>query len=368
MAARAEVGAVSPWGLYVHIPFCPYRCDYCDFVALPAGPLTRRWIPRYLAALVREAEQARWQGLAATAFYGGGTPTLVPLAELHGQLARFVAPDAEVTAEANPGTVTAESLRDMRRAGINRLSLGLQAAQDHLLQAVHRLHTWDDFLAAYRVAREAGFDRVNVDLMYGLPGQTLHDWRESLDRVCELAPEHISAYGLQVEPGTVLYSRRPPLPDDDAQAEMYDVARERLAGAGYEHYEISNWCRPGMASRHNLLYWRNRQWLGLGVGAASQDARRRWTNAAPLAAYCEALEAGRPAPIRDEEQRDRASDVLVLGLRLSEGVAEADVDLSRFGHAIDVHIERGWLQWGGGRLRLTAAGVPVANRVWADLL
>ncbi len=362
------MSAGGAWGLYVHIPFCPYRCDYCDFVAVTAGPRSRQWIPRYLSALVRELEGASWEGQAVTAFYGGGTPTVVPLAELHERLRHRLAPGAEVTAEANPGTVDADSLRAMRRAGINRLSLGLQAAQDHLLAQVHRLHTWDDFLAAYRAARDAGFDNVNVDLMYGLPRQSPGDWRETLAKVCALAPEHISAYGLQVEPGTLLYAQRPPLPDDDAQAEMYDTARSYLGDAGYAHYEISNWCRTGRECRHNLLYWRNERWLGLGVGAASQDESRRWTHAAGLAAYCAAVEAGKRPPIRDQEARDPASDILVLGLRLSEGVAEADVDLGRFGQAIDVHVGRGWLQWRQGRLRLTDAGVPVANQVWVDLL
>jgi oxygen-independent coproporphyrinogen-3 oxidase len=366
--AGQDEGAVSGWGLYVHIPFCPYRCDYCDFVAVTAGPLTRRWIPRYMAALVRELEGAGWEGPAVTAFYGGGTPTMVPLAELHERIRERVAPDAEVTAEANPGTVTADSLRAMRKAGINRLSLGLQAAQDELLQRVQRRHSWRDFLEAYGAARDAGFDNIGVDLMYGLPGQTLADWHETLTQVCALGPEHISAYGLQVEPGTVLYARRPPLPDDDAQAEMYAVARDRLAEAGYEQYEISNWCRPGRACAHNLLYWRNGEWLGIGVGAASQDGRRRWTNAARLAAYCEAVEAGEPAPIRDAEARDPAADGLILGLRLREGVAAGDIDLSRFGPAIEAHVDRGWLQWRNSRLRLTDTGLLVANRVWADLL
>jgi oxygen-independent coproporphyrinogen-3 oxidase len=366
--ARADEGTVNGWGLYVHIPFCPYKCDYCDFVAVTAGPRTRRWIPRYMSALVRELEIARWDGQAATAFYGGGTPTVVPLAELHARLRGWIAPDAEVTAEANPGTVAWDSLRAMRRAGINRLSLGLQASQDRLLQGVHRLHTWQDFLASYRAARRAGFDNINVDVMYGLPGQTLADWQQTLDRVCDLGPEHVSAYALQVEAGTVLHARRPPLPDDDLQAEMYAAARRSLAGAGYEHYEISNWCAPGKACAHNLLYWRNGRWLGLGIGAASQDERRRWTNAGRLAAYCEAVEAGRPAPVRDEEARDPASDVLVLGLRLREGVPADAVALDRFGAAIAAHLDRRWLEWRQGRLRLTDAGLLVANRVWADLL
>ncbi|HVB11055.1 MAG TPA: radical SAM family heme chaperone HemW [Bacillota bacterium] len=359
---------MSGWGLYVHIPFCPYKCDYCDFVAVTAGPRTRQWIPRYMAALVREMENERWDGPAATAFYGGGTPTVVPLAELHEQFKRQLAPDAEVTAEANPGTVTVDSLRAMRKAGINRLSIGLQSSQDRILQGLHRLHTFQDFLDAYRAAREAGFDNLNVDLMYGLPGQSLADWRETLAQVCDLGPEHLSAYGLQVEEGTVLFARRPSLPTDDDQAEMYEVARRDLADAGYEQYEISNWCRPARACAHNLLYWRNEQWLGLGVGAASQGGSRRWTNASRLAPYCEAVEAGQPAPVRDAEPRDIASDVLVLGLRLREGVPAAAIDMDRFGPAIDAHVARGWLQWRQGRLRLTDAGLPVANQVWSDLL
>ncbi len=387
----ADVGdGRDPLGLYVHVPFCAHKCFYCDFVAYIYNP---RRAGAYLEALAREA--ALLAGLpgvagrrAASLFLGGGTPSALSVAEI-GELVASVTAGllldeaAEVTLEANPETLDADKLTRCRALGVNRLSLGLQAWDDGLLRRLGRAHTVGDFLEAFRRARAAGFDNLGVDLIFGLPGQTLAGWRETLERVAALGPEHVSAYSLQVEEGTAF--RRwvredrfeksgTPLPDDDAQAEMYSLAREALAAAGYEHYEISNFARPGYRSHHNQIYWRNGEYLGLGPGAHSRLGRRRWANTRRLDDYRERLAAGR-LPVEEEETLSEAremSDTVILGLRLLEGV-DLGAFARRFGRPLlDVYGPQvdglragGWLEVAGGRLRLTERALPVANEVFA---
>jgi oxygen-independent coproporphyrinogen-3 oxidase len=377
--APSTAADAPPWGLYIHLPFCPYKCHYCDFVAVPAdGRLVARWLGRYLEALVREyaLRRAEFGGEACTAYYGGGTPTLVPaddLAALHRRLG--IPPERETTVEANPETLDPKSLSTLRAAGFNRLSLGLQAWQDEILERLGRRSSRADFLAAYHAARAAGFGNVNVDLMYGLPGQTPAHWRETLDAVLFLGPEHVSAYSLQIEPGTLFGARPPATPGEEVEAEMYESARERLAAAGYEQYEVSNWARPGFRCRHNLLYWRNQGWLGLGVGAASHRAGRRWTNTPRLAAYCAAVEAD-SVPPAVEETCDEPSDTLILGLRLVREGVRRSAFRDRFGEALDTRygaavrrlVGRGLLRDDGETLRLTDRGLLLGNHVFAEFV
>lgn len=330
---------------------------------------------RYLDALALERglRAREFDGHPATVFYGGGTPTLVPAAHLAALHRRLQAPPGcEVTIEANPETVDEAGLTLLRAAGFNRLSLGLQAWQDDLLAALGRRCSHRDFLRAFAAARAAGFRNLAVDLMYGLPGQSLAMWAESLDAVADLAPEHISAYSLQIEPGTVFGARAPATPGEDIEARMYELACRRLADAGYEHYELSNWARSGRECRHNLLYWRNAAWLGLGIGAASHRPGLRRTNAARLAPYCAELEAGRLPPAQ-EEACDEPSDTMILGLRLvGEGVARRSF-LDRFGVALDdvygdavrQSTAAGLLADDGEHLRLTRRGLLLGNRVFA---
>lgn len=413
-AAVGAAPATAPLGVYVHVPFCPARCAYCDFTAYVYRP---DLAAGFAADVLREAELLAAQpGVrgrrAGTLYFGGGTPTVLPaeeLAELAAGLRRLfglgvaggaegaAGPEPEVTVEANPETVDARGLGRLRAAGFNRLSLGLQAWDDRLLSLMGRRHTAADFLRAYRAARRAGFANVSVDVMYGLPGQTLAGWRETLERVVALGPEHVSAYSLQVEEGTALArwlregrlaaaggggGRRRgtagfALPGEEEVAAMYALARAFLAASGYEQYELSNFARPGYRSRHNQVYWRNGDYLGLGPGASSHLGGRRWTNERRLDRYRAALAAGR-LPVAEAEALGREremSDTVILGLRLLEGVPLADfrrrfgVDLlDAYGPAVRELRRLGLVEVEGGRLRLTAAALPVANQAFVRFL
>ena len=371
--------------LYVHVPYCRHRCYYCDFNTYLLDPQGKE---RYLAALERElallaADPWLEERPLVSVYVGGGTPSLLEPQEierLFGAVRRHfrLAPGAEITVECNPGTLDAGRLDALRAAGVNRLSLGLQAVQDRLLAAIGRDHTWRDFLATYDRVRRAGFDNVNVDLIFGLPGQGLADWDESLDAVLALGPEHVSCYGLELHEGTPFHrwwrEGRLELPGEDAERAMFDRAGERLAAAGYERYEISNFARPGYRSVHNQVYWRNGSYLGAGPGAWSYWRGERRRNRLHPAAYAGELEAGRlPVDLREAVDADlERRETMILGLRLAEGVDEAAF-ARRFGvtpaeafpEAVSRLVTEGWLVREGGRLRLSPQAVPVANSVLA---
>jgi oxygen-independent coproporphyrinogen-3 oxidase len=386
------MGAMAEWGLYVHVPFCPCRCTYCDFVAVGPGPRVARWHAPYLRAVA--AEGAYWAralqpGPPATVYYGGGTPTAVgaeALAELHAALAHTfdLRPGTEVTVECNPETVDAEGLARLRAAGVTRLSVGLQAVQEQLLRRLGRGHTFADAARAVAAARRAGLESVNVDVMCGLPGQGCADLAETLARVVALGPDHVSVYALQVEDGTVLAAElrrgRLALPGEDEVAEQLALARRLLAEAGYEHYEISNWARPGRRCRHNLLYWENGDYLGLGVGAHSHWGGARWANTRRLAVYVGALEGPAaeavPPPWAEayeppDPSRER-SEGAILGLRLLEGLDLAayarryGVPLgAAFPGAVEQLVAAGLCEVAEGRLRLRPEAVALGNRAFA---
>ena len=403
--------------LYVHIPFCIAKCGYCDFNSYAGQePL----IPAYVQALLREAEMwsaacAGWR--AETLFFGGGTPSLMPLAELERVLEGLrrhigLIADAEVTLEANPGTVDEPYLSRLREMGVNRLSLGVQSFRDNDLAFLGRIHSAEEARSAYRAARSAGFDNVSLDLIFGLPGQTVDRWLENLDEAIGLGPEHLSIYALTVEDGTPLAHDvacgRTPDPDPDLLAELYLRSAERLTPAGYEQYEISNWARAGRRCRHNLTYWRNGFWLGLGAGAHSHlpgdqesgtgnqepgtgEPCYRFAAEASPKRYIElvgetwasrrgtgppTLDEMRQVTFREEDDPSRElSDTLVLGLRLCDGVSVGELR-SRFGQAaLESHasafeeaIALGLLEPIDGRLRLTARGRLLANEVFVRLL
>ena len=384
--AIAAGGSWPEWdagpALYIHVPYCRQRCHYCDFNTYLLDPEGKA---RYLAALERElallaADPALTRPLVSV-FVGGGTPSILEPAELERLLAAVrrhfaLAPGAEITVECNPGTLDGDRLRALREGGVTRLSLGLQAAQDELLQAIGRDHTWADFCATYDRVRRAGFDNVNVDLIFGLPGQTLAQWEASLEAVIALAPEHVSCYGLELHPGTPFHRRweagQLDLPGEDEERAMFDRAGERLGAAGFVRYEISNFARPGRESVHNRVYWLNGSYLGAGPGAWScwQGERRR--NRLHPVAYAACLEAGRsPVDLREPVGRRQAmEDTMILGLRLAAGVDEARF-ARRFGltpqeafpEAVRRLLAEGWLVREGGRLRLAPHAVPVANSV-----
>ncbi|CAB1129637.1 Heme chaperone HemW [Candidatus Hydrogenisulfobacillus filiaventi] len=385
-------GTPLPWGVYVHVPFCRRRCTYCDFAAAagraPVDPET------YAGLVVREWEAVRRAqappGRPVSVYLGGGTPSLLPPAAV-GRILEAVArdpglaPGAEVTLEANPGTVTPASLAGYRAAGVNRLSLGVQAVQDRLLAALGRDHTAAEAAAAVNWARRAGFDNLNLDAIYGLPGQSVADWRDTLDRLLDWAPEHLSLYRLQVEEGTPLAVavRRGQvrLPEEDATADMADAALARLEAAGFRRYEISNFARPGRESRHNRLYWELDPYLPLGAGAhgylPGDGSRpgRRWWNPANLRRYRDAVQAGRD-PAAGEERLDRAEEMrefLWLGLRQVAGV-DPEAFRRRFGRApgegvpVLAELGRRGLLAEGSRLALSPRGLEVANVVFRALV
>ncbi len=313
-------------GLYLHIPFCKSKCAYCDFYSL-AGSEAR--MDDYTAALARDLCDTApcAQGYTVdTVYFGGGTPSYLGGARLVRLLdtvrAHYaLAPDAEITLEANPDSVDEHTLRMLRAAGFDRLSLGMQCADDATLRSIGRIHTHAQTVQTVQAARAAGFDNVSLDLIYGLPRQTLPHWRESLRAALALAPQHLSCYGLKVEEGTPLARQRGsvPLPDDDAQAAMYLETTELLAQSGYEQYEISNFARPGYASRHNLRYWQMQEYLGFGPGAHSDFGGERFARARSLEWYlCGASpDSERSAPLA----RERTEELVMLSLRTAQGLS-----------------------------------------------
>jgi oxygen-independent coproporphyrinogen-3 oxidase len=376
-----------PLALYVHVPFCAVRCHYCDFNTY--ARLDALFEP-YVHALIEEISLAGARGgrpPVRTIFIGGGTPTVLPhqLLEHVLQACRdsfAVAPDAEITSEANPGTADTELFAALVAMGVNRLSMGVQVFDDAELRWLGRMHTAAEAEAAYESARRAGFANINLDFMFGLPSQSEKTWLGTLARATSLAPDHISLYSLTVEHGTPLYDavrrglQEPP--DDDLAADFYRAASEHLANARYEQYEISNWGRPGYQCRHNLVYWRHEPYLGFGPGAHSFDGERRWWNVKPVPQYIQRMGDG-ASPERDGEPIDRTlamGEFMMLGLRLvHEGVTFARFR-ERFGVALD-HVfgeevaglvDRGLLARLPDRVCLTEAGCLLGNQVFAQFL
>ena len=357
-------------GLYVHVPFCLTRCGYCDFNAYAGlDPMK----PAYVEALGREAGlwAPEWAGVPfVSIFLGGGTPTTLPPAEIVRLIDGFrrtfaVVPDAEVSVEANPDTVAELSLAALRAGGVTRLSMGLQSFDPIVLAALERVHTAEAAVEAFRAARHTEFDDVNLDLIYGVHGETLASWRETLARTIDLGPEHVSAYALTIEPNTILGRKVSaglvPAPDPDLQADMYAAACELLGAGGYEHYEVSNWARPGRRCVHNLGYWEGRPYLGLGAGAHSFRDGRRWWNLRPPEQYLDEVAAGR-RPVGGHEELsgdERAMERLLLGLRVADGVPAEWIDAAR----ADGFVADGLAERRGDRLALTDRGMLLANEV-----
>lgn len=374
------------FGLYIHIPFCVRKCPYCDFNTFP---LERGAVRKFLSAVKSELQLLAREfspPLLDTVFIGGGTPTVLSgaqLSELMECVAQSVglAEGAEVTVEANPGSVTVNGLRAMVGSGVTRVSMGVQSFSDEMLQRIGRNHTVRDVYASYEAIRSAGIENVNFDLMYALPGQSVADWEHTLSQALSLQPEHFSCYSLIIEEGTpfAILHRRGELdvPEEDDEARMYELTVEAMAHAGYDHYEISNFARPGYRCRHNLLYWRNQQWLAAGPGAHACWKGVRFWNVPALDAYIEAIEGGR-LPVEGSELRnldDQMDETVMLALRLTEGLSLAEWtsrfgrDLSEvYGDTVARLTEWGMLETRAGRLRLTSRGRMIGNRVIAEFL
>lgn len=373
--------AKKPMELYVHIPFCVKKCDYCDFLSGPAGKERQR---EYFQSLGREiaAVPEFPDREITTVFIGGGTPS-VPDPALMGAILDqirnkfFMAPDAEITIEANPGTLYKEKLQEYRKHGVNRLSLGLQSPQNRELKILGRIHTWEEFLESFFMAREAGFSNINIDLMSAIPDQTYEGWIHNLRTVAGLDPEHISAYSLIIEEGTPFASRTLNLPDEDAEYNMYEATAQILREYGFEQYEISNYAKKGRECRHNVGYWIRQDYLGFGLGASALYGKERFANTQDMKKYLE--NSRTPEKIREKEppltREDEMAEFMFLGLRMTRGISKAEFE-RQFGSEIDAiygdvlrkYKSMGLLLEENGRIFLSREGIHVSNSVMADFL
>ena len=370
--------------VYLHIPFCATKCYYCAF---NTHAFDKEQAKAYLIAL-RE-EMALYAPKAAplkTIFIGGGTPSILSasaLAQLFADLrAHFqICADAEITVECNPETVDMEKLQVMRDVGVNRLSFGLQAMQDETLKQLGRIHTVADFLHSYQLARDCGFDSINVDVIFAIPKQTMAEWQHTLTEVISLEPAHISVYNLVMEETTPFYewwkAGELHLPPEDTEANMFEYAIETLTARGYAYYEICNFARPNQTAKHNFVYWDNRACIGLGAGACGYVDGVRYTNIRGIADYIARIQQG-IKPIADAEHltgRAEKAETLMLALRKREGLSLAAYQC-RFGEAVETEFGdacQKWIDWGlmersGTHLRLTERGLFLANEVFVELI
>ena len=419
--------------IYIHIPFCVKKCQYCDFLSAPADSRAQEVYLRALKQEIREQAARYREYEVQTVFIGGGTPTAVPCENLCEVLKTVFSfyrmnPHAEISMEANPGTVTKEALLSYRKAGINRISIGLQSADDVELKLLGRIHTYRDFQQTYRWAQEAGFTNINLDIMSALPGQSVENYKKTLETVLSLNPQHISAYSLIVEEGTPFYEKygqeseklqatgekQPDLPSEEEEREMYALTEKLLAAAGYHRYEISNYALPGRECRHNLVYWKRGNYVGFGLGAASMVENVRFENIREMQEYL-AEYAGMPdaepvfaevaqgdAQVLPNEQefslredtyseneqelsirenvhplspQEQMEETMFLGLRLTEGVSKAEfhrqfgVSMEQiYGEVIRKNTAKGLLIDEAGYVCLTREGMDLSNYVMAQFL
>ena len=371
-------------GIYIHIPFCRSKCDYCDFYSL-AGREDQ--MDRYQKALLAHLKETAplAQGYPVDSIYfGGGTPSYYGakrIKELLAHLSKLfqVEKDAEITVECNPDSVDLKSLRILRKAGVNRLSMGMQSAQEEELRAIHRIHTPQQTNQAVGAARKAKFTNLSLDLIYGLPGQTMESWKATVEHALSLIPQHLSSYGLRVEEGTPLARRVAEgevLPDDDQQADLYLWTVGRLERAGLPQYEISNFAKPGYESRHNLRYWLTRPYIGFGPGAHSDFGGRRYSFVRDLDAYIRGVLEGGDIIDSSEliPQRERCGEYLMLRLRTVQGVDGREyrhtyfMDFAPLEARLREFAAQGWAEEADGRWRLTPKGFLVSNQLIGDLL
>jgi len=363
--------------LYVHVPFCAAKCHYCAFYSEPAGVET---MTGYMDSLLREFDRFAPQLAPETIFFGGGTPSLLPvplmrrLLEAVGGLwparptnnpgrARWPSAPSEWTVECNPSTVSTEKARLFREFGVNRISMGVQALDDTMLDVLGRVHSVEGAVASYRRLRDAGFDNINLDLIFGLPGQTMEHWRNTLQKVIELQPEHISTYCLILEEDTHFWSLLQQghiRPDDELELVMYQTGIELLAGAGYRQYEISNFAKPGRECAHNIAYWEGQDYIGVGPSACSTVGDRRWQNASQLEKWTTAFEEKLPPELR-------AAERVAFGMRMNMGVP-AELLHGRWDREIAGLLSADLVQWRDGRLAPTARGILFADEVAAEFI
>lgn len=390
---RGAIVGKRELGIYVHIPFCARKCSYCDFLSFPAGISVQEY---YFKKLREEIASFSLSGdyEAVCVYFGGGTPSLPDPGQIVKTLDLIretftVSRDAEITIECNPGTLDRHRLETYRRAGFNRLSIGLQSADDTLLGTLGRIHTFGTFRREYREARETGYDNISIDLMYGLPNQTLSSWKDTIEKTMELDPEHVSAYSLIIEEGTPFWDRyheddeekrrgsRPLfLPDEETEGKMLELLKSSLSDIGIYRYEISSYAKPGYESRHNTGYWLRREYAGFGLGASGQIRDVRYRNRSGLEDYLKCTaDTGYIEEKTTLTREDEISETMILGLRMIRGVdlihfeeqfhvRAGDI----FGEVIDRFCRAGLLEITDHCLRLTDRGFDVSNLVMCEFL
>ncbi len=407
----SEKKGIRELELYVHIPFCVRKCAYCDFLSFPSGEMGRK---AYVDALIQEIQSRKdnfTDCRVTTVFLGGGTPSVLDgedTARLFDAIYENfdLEGNPEITMEVNPGTVTKEKMEAWKTSGINRLSIGLQSVNDDELKMLGRIHTYREFLETYSLARDAGFDNINIDLISAIPGQTLKSWERTLSTVAELAPEHLSAYSLIIEEGTPFYewygengqeqqhrglADLPPLPGEEEDRAIYERTAVLLEQYGYHRYEISNYAKPGYECRHNLGYWERKEYLGLGLGASSLIREERFHNTADMKKYMAAFpgknpdghtgksDIAEPPGLLEEIERlsreEQMSEFMILGLRKMEGISVQEFrslygkEISEiYGTQISKFKKEGLLTEEHGRLRLTSRGIDISNYVFCGFI
>ena len=382
---------MSELELYIHIPFCAKKCSYCDFLSFPAGQEAQE---AYVAQLIREINASAIMGRdreVSSVFIGGGTPSILDprmIVDIMSAVRHSfcVSKDAEITIECNPGSTLRHKFAVYRSAGINRLSIGLQSADNAELRMLGRIHSYEEFLKCYQGARMEGFENINVDLIDCIPMQTMHTWKKTLRSVVMLRPEHLSVYNLIVEEGTPFYEMQQKgllmLPDEEEQAAMDEFTRSFLRRNGYERYEISNFAREGAACRHNVGYWTGVNYLGFGLGASSLYDGTRWSNIRDISGYLaidllhdQQAEEKLRAEVHELDEKEQMEEYMFLGLRMTRGVSETGfrerfgrtVD-NVFGKALSRHLEDGLLLREGSVIRFSERGMDLSNTVLSDLL
>lgn len=382
--------------IYIHIPFCIKKCDYCDFLSGPSDEKIREQYVKALKNEIRFNKERMEEYIVDTVFFGGGTPSVLEGEQIVSLMDALkenavISENAEITIECNPGTVTGQKLLLYKKAGINRISFGLQSANNEELRAIGRIHTYEEFLESFRLARGAGFDNINVDIMSALPGQSVEDYRNTVDKIVKLNPEHISSYSLIIEEGTPMKKRVEEainqgnniLPNEDDEREMYYLTKKMLQEAGYERYEISNYAKEGKECRHNVGYWNRVEYLGFGTGSASLYKEERETNIADISKYIE--KTGKLSDdflISDiKEYKDKLSaeeqmeEFMFLGLRLMKGVSlEAFEEkfgmkyIRVYGEIVEKLRKQKLLEVNDNRLWLTEKGIDVSNYVMSEFM
>ncbi|AEV69324.1 radical SAM family heme chaperone HemW [Acetivibrio clariflavus] len=373
-------------GIYIHIPFCKTKCYYCDFNSFACRD---EFVPAYFSALKKEialySEKLKGFNIKSV-FIGGGTPSSVDAQYIYEVMHLIykefcIDKEAEISIEANPGTLTVEKLKTYKDIGINRISIGLQAWQDTILKRLGRIHTSEEFEQNFKAARKIGFDNINVDLIFGIPGQTVEDWRYTLEMVTALEPEHLSCYSLKIEEGTVfgnMLERGELVPlEDDIDREMYSFCKDYLLKKGYRHYEISNFAKPGFTCRHNLIYWQAEEYIGFGTGAHSFFESARFNNKYDLEGYINDIKEGKAVSENFEfiNEKERMAEFMILGLRLIDGVRMEDFrrrfneEIHKvYGHQIDRMVEKNLLTVKDGRIALSSLGLDFANQVFMEFI